>query len=62
MFFWFLLIQIRNFEKKRQELNQKLKKDINASKMFIPVAIVLFLCNIGTYTCRNLTLPQKIQI
>lgn len=37
---------MRQFEKRRKELNIKHRKDIRAAKMFLPVVVVLFICNI----------------
>ncbi|CAL8103650.1 unnamed protein product [Orchesella dallaii] len=41
-----LYLQIRKFARNRKNLNVKQQKDISAAKMFVPVVIVLFLCNI----------------
>ncbi|ODM99855.1 FMRFamide receptor [Orchesella cincta] len=38
--------QIKKFSRRRKELKMKHRKDIRAAKMFVPVVIVLFLCNI----------------
>ncbi|CAL8103653.1 unnamed protein product [Orchesella dallaii] len=38
--------QIRKFSRRRKSLNMKQRKDIRAANMFVPVVIVLFLCNI----------------
>ncbi|CAL8103647.1 unnamed protein product [Orchesella dallaii] len=41
-----LYLQIRKFTRNRKNLNVKQRKDISAAKMFVPVVIVLCLCNI----------------
>ncbi|CAL8109541.1 unnamed protein product [Orchesella dallaii] len=41
-----LFIEIKRFTSKRKELSRKQMKDIRAARMFVPVVIVLFLCNI----------------
>lgn len=44
-----IYIEIRKFASKRKAMNIKQAKDIRAAKMFVPVVIVLFLCNIVPY-------------
>ncbi|CAL8103644.1 unnamed protein product [Orchesella dallaii] len=41
-----LYLQIRKFKRNRRNLNVNQKKNISAANMFVPVVIVLFLCNI----------------
>ncbi|ODN02209.1 FMRFamide receptor [Orchesella cincta] len=45
-----LFIEIKRFTSKRKELSRKQMKDIRAARMFVPVVIVLFLCNIEPMT------------
>lgn len=49
MIFYADLIQIRRFASKRQDMKVGQRKEIRAVKMFFPVVVVLFLCNIIPY-------------
>ncbi len=44
-----VFIEIRRFAYRRKELNITQQKNIGAVKMFVPVVIVLFLCNTEPY-------------
>lgn len=44
-----VFIEIRKFAMRRKEMNVRQEKEIRAVKMFIPVVVVLFLCNIEPY-------------
>lgn len=56
-----LFLEVRKFAKRRKELNIKQIKEIKAVKMFVPVVIVLFVCNIEPFAhYYNIAVRGKI--
>ncbi|ODN02204.1 FMRFamide receptor, partial [Orchesella cincta] len=45
-----LFLRIKQFTKNRQGLSKTQRRDIRAARMFVPVVVVLFLCNIVPIT------------
>lgn len=42
-------IKVRQFARKRRQINASHAKEISAAKMFLPVVIILFVCNIEAF-------------
>lgn len=55
-----IYMEIRKFAERRREMNVRQEKEIRAVKMFVPVVVVLFVCNIEPFVYHYFIVKDQI--